>query len=88
MPPHLLCGETGLKPVYDFLDMLSIVLIVCLQDVLCWLKYREISCSACFPQIFFIHSLLLMEMSVLLLMALGSFVANHNLLQDKSILNT
>ncbi|XP_052668963.1 olfactory receptor 51E2-like [Harpia harpyja] len=46
-----------------------------------WFKYREINCSACFPEIFFTRSLLLMEMSMLLLMALGSFEANHNLLQ-------
>lgn len=51
-------------------------------------KYREISCSPCFPRTFFIRSLLLMEKSVLLLMAFGSFVANHNFLQNKSILTT
>ncbi|XP_049678705.1 olfactory receptor 51E2-like [Accipiter gentilis] len=49
-----------------------------------WFKYREISCSACFPEIFFTRSLLLMEMSMLLLMALGSFEANHNLLQGET----
>lgn len=82
-PLHPLCNLTGLKPnaiswpfVHDSDSVLGIF----------WFKYREISCSSCFPRILLICSPFLMEMPTLLLMDVGGFVAKQNLLQYKSVL--
>ncbi|KAM7179436.1 olfactory receptor 51G2-like [Macrochelys suwanniensis] len=80
------------EPMYIFLSMLAItelgILITTIPTILgiFLLNSREISLSACFAQLFFIHSLQCIESSVLLLMAFDRFIAICNPLRYASIL--
>ncbi|XP_075777608.1 olfactory receptor 51G2-like [Pelodiscus sinensis] len=80
------------EPMYIFLSMLAItdlgLSISTMPTILgiFWFNAREISFSACFAQLFFIHSLSFIESSVLLLMAFDRFVAIRNPLRYASVL--
>ncbi|XP_050819301.1 olfactory receptor 51G2-like [Gopherus flavomarginatus] len=81
------------EPMYIFLSMLattdlglSISTIPTILGIFLF-NSREISISACFVQLFFIHSLSFIESSVLLLMAFDRFVAIRDPLRYASILN-
>uniref|UniRef100_A0A8C3XM36 Olfactory receptor n=1 Tax=Chelydra serpentina TaxID=8475 RepID=A0A8C3XM36_CHESE len=80
------------EPMYIFLSMLAVtdlcLLIVTIPTILGLFLFnsREISRDACFAQMFFIHSLQLIESSVLLLMAFDRFIAICNPLRYASIL--
>ncbi|XP_044842847.1 olfactory receptor 51G2-like [Mauremys mutica] len=80
------------EPMYIFLSMLAItdlgLSIATIPTILSvfWFNSRKISLSACFAQLFFIHSLSFIESSVLLLMAFDRFVAIYNPLRYASIL--
>uniref|UniRef100_A0A8C4VGP1 Olfactory receptor n=2 Tax=Gopherus evgoodei TaxID=1825980 RepID=A0A8C4VGP1_9SAUR len=81
------------EPMYIFLSMLattdlglSISTIPTILGIFLF-NSREISLSACFAQLFFIHSLSFIESSVLLLMAFDRFVAIRDPLRYASILN-
>nr|XP_005312801.1 olfactory receptor 51G2-like [Chrysemys picta bellii] len=79
-------------PMYIFLSMLAIIdlgiSISTMPTILGIYLFisREISFEACFAQLFFIHSLQLIESSMLLLMAFDRFVAICNPLRYSSIL--
>ncbi|XP_050805466.1 olfactory receptor 51G2-like [Gopherus flavomarginatus] len=81
------------EPMYIFLSMLAItdlgISISSMPTILGIYLFnsRKISFSACFAQIFFIHSLSKTESSVLLLMAFDRFIAICNPLRYSSILN-
>ncbi|XP_074835720.1 olfactory receptor 51G2-like [Carettochelys insculpta] len=80
------------EPMYIFLSMLAItdlgLLIATMPTVFSvyLINSREISFSACFAQLFFIHTLQFMESSVLLLMAFDRVIAICNPLRYASIL--
>ncbi|XP_067413547.1 olfactory receptor 51G2-like [Emydura macquarii macquarii] len=80
------------EPMYIFLSMLAVTdLGISLSTIpttlsIYWFHSREISDDACFAQVFFIHSLTLIESSVLLSMAFDRFVAICNPLRYASIL--
>ncbi|XP_067422166.1 olfactory receptor 51G2-like [Emydura macquarii macquarii] len=80
------------EPMYIFLSMLVItdldLSLSTLPTILgiYWFQSREISHDACFAQLFFIQSLMLIESSVLLSMAFDRFVAICNPLRYASIL--
>uniref|UniRef100_A0A8C0HA84 Olfactory receptor n=1 Tax=Chelonoidis abingdonii TaxID=106734 RepID=A0A8C0HA84_CHEAB len=80
------------EPRYIFLSMLAVtdlgLSIVTMPTILGIFLFnsREISLSACFAQLFFIHSLAKFESSVLLLMAFDRFIAICNPLRYASIL--
>ncbi|XP_039352888.1 olfactory receptor 51G2-like [Mauremys reevesii] len=80
------------EPMYIFLSMLAItdlgLSIATIPTILgvFWFNSRKISLSACFAQLFFIHSLSFIESSVLLLMAFDRFVAIYDPLRYASIL--
>ncbi|XP_070800252.1 olfactory receptor 51G2-like [Pituophis catenifer annectens] len=80
------------KPMYIFLSMLAItdlgLSISTMPTILgvFWFNTRRISFTACFTQLYFIHSLSLMESSVLLAMAFDRVVAIRNPLRYASIL--
>uniref|UniRef100_A0A8C4VEC3 Olfactory receptor n=1 Tax=Gopherus evgoodei TaxID=1825980 RepID=A0A8C4VEC3_9SAUR len=81
------------EPMYIFLSMLAItdlgISISSMPTILGIYLFnsRKISFSACFAQIFFIHSLSKTESSVLLLMAFDRFIAICNPLRYSSILS-
>ncbi|XP_025045163.2 olfactory receptor 51G2-like [Pelodiscus sinensis] len=80
------------EPMYIFLSMLAItdlgLSIVTAPTILgiFLVNSREISLEACFAQLFFIHSLSIIESSVLLLMAFDRFIAIRDPLRYASIL--
>ncbi|XP_067413554.1 olfactory receptor 51G2-like [Emydura macquarii macquarii] len=80
------------EPMYLFLSMLAVTdvgLIISTMPTtlgIFWFNSREISHDACFAQLFFIHSLIFTESSVLLCMAFDRFVAICNPLRYASIL--
>nr|XP_006128115.1 olfactory receptor 51G2-like [Pelodiscus sinensis] len=80
------------EPMYIFLSMLAIadigLLVSTMPTILGIFLFnsREISRDACFAQLFFIHSLSLIESSVLLLMAFDRFIAIRDPLRYASIL--
>ncbi|XP_067419917.1 olfactory receptor 51G2-like [Emydura macquarii macquarii] len=80
------------EPMYIFLSMLAITDLGLLLSTMpttlgiYWFHSREISHDACFAQLFFIQSLMLIESSVLLCMAFDRFVAICNPLRYASIL--
>ncbi|XP_074836249.1 olfactory receptor 51G2-like [Carettochelys insculpta] len=82
------------EPMYIFLSMLSItdlgLSMSTMPTILGMYSFnlREISLNACFAQLFFIHSLSLIESSVLLLMAFDRFVAICIPLRYASILTS
>ncbi|XP_048698154.2 olfactory receptor 51G2-like [Caretta caretta] len=80
------------EPMYIFLSMLAVTdLALSISTMPTTLgiflfNSRDISLDACFAQLFFIHSLSIIESSVLLLMAFDRFVAICNPLRYSSIL--
>ncbi|XP_023969894.2 olfactory receptor 51G2-like [Chrysemys picta bellii] len=80
------------EPMYIFLSMLAVtdlgLSISTIPTILGIYLFnsREISLDACFAQIFFIHSFVFTESSILLLMAFDRFVAISNPLRYASIL--
>ncbi|XP_067388439.1 olfactory receptor 51G2-like [Emydura macquarii macquarii] len=80
------------EPMYIFISMLAVtdlgISISTMPTTLAifWFNSREISHDACFAQLFFIHSLIFTESSVLLSMAFDRFVATCNPLRYASIL--
>ncbi|XP_039359517.1 olfactory receptor 51G2-like [Mauremys reevesii] len=80
------------EPMYIFLSMLAItdlgLSISTIPTILGMYLFnsREISLDACFAQLFFIHSFVFTESSILLLMAFDRFVAISNPLRYASIL--
>ncbi|XP_062983963.1 olfactory receptor 51G1-like [Elgaria multicarinata webbii] len=92
---HVIRTDASLhEPMYYFLAMLALTdLSLCLTTLptvlgIFWFSSREITFSACFTQLFFIHSLSLVESAVLLSMAFDRFVAICNPLRYGSILTT
>ncbi|XP_065454819.1 olfactory receptor 51G2-like [Chrysemys picta bellii] len=80
------------EPMYIFLSMLAVtdlgLSISTIPTILgiYLFNFREISLDACFAQLFFIHSFVFTESSILLLMAFDRFVAISNPLRYASIL--
>ncbi|XP_039371083.1 olfactory receptor 51G2-like [Mauremys mutica] len=80
------------EPMYIFLSMLAVtdlgISISTIPTILGMYLFnsREISLDACFAQLFFIHSFVFTESSILLLMAFDRFVAISNPLRYASIL--
>ncbi|XP_032633771.1 olfactory receptor 51G2-like [Chelonoidis abingdonii] len=80
------------EPMYIFLSMLAVTdLGLSLSSIptilgMYLFNSREISLHACFAQLFFIHSFVVTESSILLLMAFDRFVAICNPLRYASIL--
>ncbi|XP_008173782.2 olfactory receptor 51G2-like [Chrysemys picta bellii] len=80
------------EPMYIFLSMLAItdlgLSISTIPTILGIYLFnsKEISLNACFAQLFFIHSFVFTESSILLLMAFDRFVAISNPLRYASIL--
>ncbi|XP_008176126.2 olfactory receptor 52E2-like [Chrysemys picta bellii] len=68
-------------PMYYFLCMLAVTDLVLSTSILpktlsiFWFNSREIDFSACFTQMYFIHSFLVMESGILVAMALDRYVA-------------
>ncbi|XP_015267783.1 PREDICTED: olfactory receptor 51G1-like [Gekko japonicus] len=92
---HVIRMDASLHaPMYYFLAMLALTdLGLCLSTLptvlgIYWFDSREIHSDACFAQLFFIHSLSLVESSVLLSMAFDRFVAICHPLRYGSILTT
>uniref|UniRef100_A0A2K5I8W9 Olfactory receptor n=1 Tax=Colobus angolensis palliatus TaxID=336983 RepID=A0A2K5I8W9_COLAP len=80
------------EPMYYFLGMLALTdLGLCLStqptvlDIF-WFETREIGIPACFTQLFFIHTLSLVESSVLLSMSIDRYVAICNPLRYSTVL--
>lgn len=82
------------EPMYIFLSMLALTdLGLSISTVptvmgIFWFNVQEISFTACFTQLFFIHALSFIESSVLLSMAFDRYVAICNPLRYASILTT
>uniref|UniRef100_A0A8C0FWR2 Olfactory receptor n=1 Tax=Chelonoidis abingdonii TaxID=106734 RepID=A0A8C0FWR2_CHEAB len=80
------------EPMYIFLSMLAVtdlgLSIATMPTILGIYLFnsREIGLDSCFAQLFFIHSLSIIESSVLLLMAFDRFIAICNPLRYASIL--
>ncbi|XP_056416931.1 olfactory receptor 52P1-like [Hyla sarda] len=85
--------ETFHKPMYLFLCLLSIIDLVAsattTPKILCifWFNDKEIAFDACLAQLFFIHSLSMMESTILLAMAFDRYVAICHPLRYTSILS-
>ncbi|XP_049479148.1 olfactory receptor 51G1 [Panthera uncia] len=82
---HLIHTDVTLhEPMYYFLAMLALTdLGLCLSTLptvlgIFWFDVREITIPACFTQLFFIHTLSLVESSVLLSMPIDRYVAICN----------
>uniref|UniRef100_A0A8B9XGF9 Olfactory receptor n=1 Tax=Bos mutus grunniens TaxID=30521 RepID=A0A8B9XGF9_BOSMU len=80
------------EPMYYFLAMLALTdLGLCLSILptvmgIFWFDAREIGIPACFTQLFFIHTLSLVESSVLLSMSIDRYVAICNPLRYSTVL--
>ncbi|NP_001162304.1 olfactory receptor 51G1 [Papio anubis] len=80
------------EPMYYFLGMLALTdLGLCLSTQptvlgIFWFDAREIGIPACFTQLFFIHTLSLVESSVLLSMSIDRYVAICNPLHYSTVL--
>ncbi|CAM4339828.1 unnamed protein product, partial [Caretta caretta] len=80
------------EPMYIFLSMLAVTdlgLSISTTPTILGVylfNSREVSLDACFAQLFFIHSFVFIESSILLLMAFDRFVAISNPLRYTSIL--
>ena len=80
------------EPMYYFLAMLALTdLGLCLSTLptvmgIFWFDAREIGIPACFTQLFFIHTLSLVESSVLLSMSIDRYVAICNPLRYSTVL--
>ncbi|XP_044524806.1 olfactory receptor 51G1 [Gracilinanus agilis] len=90
---HVIRTDTTLhEPMYYFLAMLALTdLGLCLSTLptvlgIFWFDIREIGVPACFIQLFFIHTLSLVESSVLLSMSIDRYVAICNPLRYGTIL--
>ncbi|XP_004590123.2 olfactory receptor 51G1 [Ochotona princeps] len=90
---HVIRTDASLhEPMYYFLGMLAITdLGLCLSTLptvlgIFWFDAREIGIPACFTQLFFIHTLSLVESSVLLSMSIDRYVAICNPLRYSTIL--
>lgn len=80
------------EPMYYFLAMLALTdLGLCLSTLptvlgIFWFDAREIGIPACFTQLFFIHTLSLVESSILLSMSIDRYVAICNPLRYSTVL--
>nr|XP_020043388.1 olfactory receptor 51G1-like [Castor canadensis] len=90
---HVIRTEATLhEPMYYFLVVLALTdLGLCLSTLptvlgIFWFDAREIGIPACFIQLFFIHTLSLLDSSVLLSMCVDSYVAICNPLRYSTIL--
>ncbi|XP_062951686.1 olfactory receptor 51G1 [Cynocephalus volans] len=90
---HIIRTDVTLhEPMYYFLAMLAFTdLGLCLSTLptvlgIFWFDAREIGIPACFTQLFFIHTLSLVESSVLLSMSIDRYVAICNPLHYSTIL--
>ncbi|MBZ3878963.1 Olfactory receptor 51G1 [Sciurus carolinensis] len=90
---HIIRTDATLhQPMYYFLAMLALTdLGLCLSTLptvlgIFWFDAREIGLPACFTQLFFIHTLSLVESSVLLSMSIDRYVAICNPLRYSSVL--
>ncbi|XP_008056763.1 olfactory receptor 51G1 [Carlito syrichta] len=90
---HIIRTDTTLhEPMYYFLAMLALTdLGLCLSTLptvlgIFLFDAREIGIPACFTQLFFIHTLSLMESSVLLSMSIDRYMAICNPLRYSAIL--
>ncbi|XP_020823412.1 olfactory receptor 51G1 [Phascolarctos cinereus] len=90
---HVICTDSTLhEPMYYFLAMLALTdLGLCFSTLptvlsIFWFDVREIGIPACFTQLFFIHTLSLVESSVLLSMSIDRYVAICNPLRYGTLL--
>nr|XP_025704394.1 olfactory receptor 51G1 [Callorhinus ursinus] len=90
---HIIHTDVTLhEPMYYFLAMLALTdLGLCLSTLptvlgIFWFDSREIGIPACFTQLFFIHTLSLVESSVLLSMSIDRYVAICNPLRYSTVL--
>ncbi|XP_077913622.1 olfactory receptor 51G1 [Halichoerus grypus] len=90
---HVICTDVTLhEPMYYFLAMLALTdLALCLFTLptvlgIFWFDSREIGIPACLTQLFFIHTLSLVESSVLLSMSIDRYVAICNPLRYSTVL--
>ncbi|KAM5318395.1 uncharacterized protein AAES06_018413 [Glossophaga mutica] len=80
------------EPMYYFLAMLALTdLGLCLSTLptvlgIFWFDAREIGIPACFTQLFFIHTLSLVESSILLSMSIDRYIAICNPLRYSTVL--
>ncbi|XP_075762214.1 olfactory receptor 52E2-like [Pelodiscus sinensis] len=81
------------EPMYYFLCMLAITDLVLSNATLptilsnLWFNLREISFSACLTQLYFVHSIAVIESGILVAMGLDRYVAICHPLRHSTILN-